>query len=149
MKRLILLAGLPLFLFADIPSQNLKWVDEQVAAIKPSRTGMGQNATSMLRNPFATTLFLNQPPVKEDDNKTVKPARVVKQTETVSGHPNLQAIVNKSSALIDGNWYKKDDKVHGFTITEIDESAVVLKNRKKELKLFIAVTDSKIKIQTK
>ena len=149
MKRLLLLAGLPLFLFADIPSQNLKWVDEQIAAIKPSRKGMGQHATFMLKNPFATTLFLNQPPAEEDENRSIKPAKIVKDVETVNGHPNLQAIVNKTSVLINGNWYKKDDKVQGFTIKEIGASTVVLKSRKKELKLFIAVTDSKIKIQTK
>jgi hypothetical protein len=149
MKRLLFLVGLPLFLFADMPSQNLKWVDEQIAAIKPGRTGMGKQTTSTLKNPFSTALFLKQPPVKTDGKKKVKPVKITKEVETFGSRPNLQAIVNKSSALINGNWYKKDDVVNGYTIKEIDESTVVLKNRKKELKLYIAATDSKIKIQTK
>ncbi len=149
MKHLILLAGLPLFLFADTPSQNLKWVDEQIAAIKPGRTGMDQRATYKLKNPFSAALHLNQPPVETKDGKDIKPIKIAKEEEVVSSHPRLQAIVNRSSALIDGSWYRKDDKVHEYTIKEIGESTVVLKSRKKELKLYIAASDSKIKIQTK
>jgi hypothetical protein len=150
MKRLILLAGLPLFLFADTQSQTLKWVDEQIIAIKPGRPGMDNGATAVLKNPFYVALRLNQTPAKENGKKKVSaPAKIIKEVEVVSSHPHLQAIVNRSSVLIDGNWYRKNDKVHEYTIKEIDESTVVLQSRKKELKLFIAASDSKIKIQTK
>ncbi len=166
MKRLLILAVFSAIMYANTPGQNLKlkWVDEQVEAIKPNRVGLSAHATSMLKNPFLTQLRINRmkdkKPEDEKQKSSAEPSKVVTYAEasepmdTVDEPEgrkplHLQTVINKTRVLIDGKWYAVNDKVYGYQIKKIDAASVLLKSKKKELKLFIATNNSKIKIQTK
>ncbi|OHE18595.1 MAG: hypothetical protein A2540_08245 [Sulfurimonas sp. RIFOXYD2_FULL_37_8] len=134
MKTLILIL---IFLSSLLLATELEWVDEQIEAIKPSRKGI---EISNIMDPF---IFLekNRPEVKKDTAaaSTLKP--LVKSSSdkiktddngTKKIDFNLAAIVN-TSAMIDGNWRRINDKLDGnYTIVDISKNTVTLKKGDKE-----------------
>ena len=140
----MILLAIPALLLGTPENKNLAWVDEQIKAIKPDRVGLTTQATARLKNPFSDMLRMNQPVVPEDPD-----VPVVVPKEEVERSLYLKAIMNAKTAMIDGKWYKVDDKIYGYTIKKIDRSSVVLLKKKKELKLYTASSKSNIKIQTK
>ncbi len=144
MKTKLLIITLPLFVYAQTPQPDLQWVDKEVAAIKPPRKGMNPSSVDRIRDPFAAQLALYQPPVTEGKNVVKNPAAHVQ-----TGSLLLQAVFNGKSAMIDGKWYKVDQKVYGYTVSKIDHNSVLLRKKKKKLKLTLITKNDKIKINAK
>jgi hypothetical protein len=129
---------------------NTDWVDKQVQAIKPPRTGVSHAAINRVKNPF---IFVYK---KTDGSKTAasKTAKKVvdpkkaAQVAAKKGPLKLAAIMN-NSALINGSWYQVNDKVRGYTLSKIETDAVLLKRAKTKKMLFITEENPNIKIQVK
>ena len=125
----------------------MQWVDEQIQAIKPPRNAISAAKINAVKNPF---IFLNKEVKKTNskvtavkklrttNSKSVKSNKVSNTTRSYS----LDAIINKS-ALINGKWYKVNNKVGKYMLSRVNTSSVILSYKKKELLLS---TRRKIKI---
>jgi len=133
-----------LLLTLNLSSSELDWVDEQVNAIKPPRNGIKSSAITRLRNPF---VFLHKKEPKKAPSGIKKLAVVpngimTSSSSSVSKKPisskkkalSLSATMNHS-ALINGKWYKINDKVGFYTLCSVKRTSVVLKNKTKTLVL--------------
>ncbi len=144
MKTTLLFLTLPLLLSAQTVQPDLKWVDSEIEAIKPPRKGVSHYKVSSIKNPFARQLALNQPPAEEQKEEQ----KALPEPEPF--HPlTLQAILNRNSALIDGKWYKEDEKIYGYTIQDISYDTVLLSKKKKKLKLTLFKKNKNIQINAK
>lgn len=126
-------------LTASANANELAWVDEQVEAIKPPRTGMKSRELSILKDPF---IFLKKNRIGESKNaKRSSTPRVVRNAT-----PDAKKIVKKrkaltlttvinTSAMINGKWYKAGDKVSGYKVSKIDSTSVLLTKKSKKLLL--------------
>jgi hypothetical protein len=109
----------------------MKWVDEQIEAIKPFRKGL---EISNAKDPF---IFFDKNDTKTEHNSSVPltaPQPPLAKEEEKEADFSLSAIMN-ASAMIGGNWYKINDKVNGYTLVEINKNTVMLKKGDKELLL--------------
>jgi len=151
MKTLLFITFL--FLTQSLSSNELAWVDEQVNAIKPPRTGIKNSAISRLKDPF---IFFKKKKSKKSSKskKRVSNKKVASATNTrtlrkkVKKTLTLDAIMNHS-ALISGKWYKIDDKVGRYTLTNVDETSVVLSNKGKRLVLSTNSRNLNLKFKNK
>ncbi len=145
MKNL-LTALILVFSSITLIANELEWVDEQIEAIKPPRSGISSSKINTVGDPF---IFLKQ---KKDKIKKSKIASKSKYTlKKPSPNSNkvtkkstvlvLDAIINKS-ALINGKWYKLKDKVGKYTLSSVDRTDIILSYKKKRLFL---TTNSKNK----
>ncbi len=129
-------------------ANELKWVDEQIEAIKPPRDGVSFAKVNAVNDPF---IFLKK---NKDEDKTKKKTIAVKSRSTSKkSSPNsnklakkstvlvLDAIINKN-ALINGKWYKLKDRVGKYTLNSIDRTNIILSYKRKNI--FLS-TDSKNK----
>jgi hypothetical protein len=136
-----------ILIFAQLNAgTDLKWVDEQIDAIKPSRSGVSSAFINSLKDPIKLTL-------PKDDKKIVTSTssgiKYSKPGRKFHSQPlTLEAIMNKN-AYINGKWYSINDKVRGQKITLIDKNYVVLKYKKKRTRLFVNNKNKKIKITTR
>jgi len=142
MKTKLLILILPLFALAQNPQPDMQWVDEEIAAIKPPRTGLATNALLGLTDPFAAQLILNQPPQPKKEPGTYVKRKPMKPF-------TLESVINSKTALIDGKWYQQNDTIHGYVIQKIEGDSVLLKNKKKQLRLSLKTENAKIKINVK
>lgn len=147
MKTLLLSSILlATFTYANELKSELAWVDKQVEAIKPPREGIHNAKLSALHTPF---IFLkknriedkdkDQKSIKQKTNFIPKSSAVASQdTKSTQEAPKkklqVDAIINQS-ILVNGKWYKIDDKVDGYTIKSIGFSSATLERNKKELVL--------------
>jgi hypothetical protein len=145
MKATLLFLTLPMLLLAQNTQPDMKWVDDEIAAIKPPRKGIPSSALRGLKDPFRDQLILNQPPVESSDTEIPQIASDSEPQNDLT----LQAIVNGNTALIDGKWYKEDEKIYGYLIQKIDRDSVLLQRKKKKLKLSLIVKNDNIKINAK
>lgn len=136
-------------------SNELDWVDEQIKAIKPSRKSV---SITSVDTPF---VFLNKNKPK-DGKESKDPKSVSNITPTPKDTTDnkksdniekkdaflLSTIIN-SSALINGNWYKKNDKLGGYTIIDISKNSVTLKREGQELLLSTLSTNQNVKFKNK
>jgi len=133
-------------------SQELQWVDEQIAAIKPARKSVRILA---IRDPF---IFLNR---KKSEKKVHAKSSFVSSSKTSaakivnkqkrefkSGTFTLSAIIN-SSAMINGHWYKKHDKISNYTVTDISKTSVTLKKGDRKIMLSTNVKKQSLKFKNK
>jgi len=141
MKTMLLLLTLPLIALAQNTQPDLKWVDEEIAAIKPPRKGVQQSALRGLKDPFRAQLILNQPPGK--------PGKAVAVRRPAPKPLTLESVINSNTARIDGKWYKQDDKIYGYTIQKIERDSVLLKKNKKQITLSLKAKNKQIKINAK
>jgi hypothetical protein len=135
-----LLIPMSLILTVNICANELKWVDEQVEAIKPPRSGVSKAKVNAVKNPFVFLEKNKEKSAKQAAASKAKTAskssslpnanKVAKKTNVLS----LSAIINKS-ALINGKWYKLNDKVGRYTLSSVDGTTVILKYKNKELYL--------------
>ncbi|MCD4667233.1 MAG: hypothetical protein K8R44_01335 [Sulfurimonas sp.] len=141
-----LLTVLILLLSSITLADELKWVDEQIEAIKPPRDGISSSKINAARDPF---IFL-----KKNKDESKKGKRVSKPRSSLKKLPSnankvakkakvlvLDAIIN-NSALINGKWYKLKDRVGKYTLSNVDRTNIILSYKKKKLLL---TTDSKNK----
>lgn len=152
-KRLI--GVFALIISTTLCATELEWVDEQIEAIKPPRKGY---AISGVNDPF---IFLekNKPKSKEKGASSSKGAPKIAATKSLSATKKdeivkkavtfeLSTIMN-SSALINGIWYKKSDKVESYTISDIGKNCVTLKKGDKELILSTLSKKQTLKFKNK
>lgn len=115
--------------------KEMLWVDEQIDAIIPARSGVPEGFVNALSDPVKYKV----PP------KPVKPVSVVvlpkiktsKETNaTLPALPKiieeplrLQALMN-TSALINGKWYRLNDTVRTYTLAEVRQNSVLLTSKK-------------------
>jgi len=151
MKPYLFIATL-LFSYTTLHANEVSWVDEQVDAIKPPRIGLKSGAASLVKDPF---IFLNKSQKTTASSKSAStptmadsiiPLGIVNsQTDTSLTQQetykklSVDAILNKS-ALIQGQWYKQDDTVQGYTIKSVHKTTIVLSKNNKDL---ILSTNSK------
>lgn len=127
-------------------SNEVKWVDEQIEAIKPPREGIAETKIASLVDPF---IFLKEK--KSDANNSILTSSEVTTSFKSVVPPTekkyiLDAIINKS-ALIDGKWYKIDDKIDDFKISNINVTTVTLSKKGKQV--VIATSSKKLNLQIK
>lgn len=137
MKYLLIITFL---LFAiNLNSDELKWVDDQVEAIKPPRKGISDENISMLKDPFYFAKEKKSPKSKTSVSSTKSPTKYKRPTRTTTYV--LKSIMNQS-ALINGKWYTINDKVGLYTLSEVKRNSVTLSYKNKKL---VLSTVSKIK----
>ena len=134
-----------ILLTANLNSDELAWVDEQVEAIKPPRIGMKSRELSILKDPF---IFLKKNRTDETKSKNgvkrTRSASIPNRTATSSS--GIKKVIKKkkalsitmlmnSSAMINGKWYKVGDTVNGYKVSKIDSTSVLLTKKSKKLLL--------------
>lgn len=124
---------------------NTEWVDAQIEAIKPPRQGLSQGALERVTNPFLYTSRVSSTPKRT----TTKPRRTTR-TDRKTGYPAMKLLaVMNNSALINGNWYRINDKVHGYTVAKVNADSVLLTRYNTKRMLFVSSKSNNIKIQVK
>ena len=152
MKNILLI--LSLFGFTHSVADELKWVDAQIQAIKPARSGISKSQIDMIKDPF---IFLKKETEKNSSKKamaTVKnytkknnisKSRTNKISKQITSF-SIDAIINKS-ALINGRWYKLHSKIGKYTFTAIDGTSIILSYKNKELLLTTRTKAKKLKFK--
>jgi len=121
---------IPSLVAISLSANELSWVDEQIEAIKPPRVGLSTKEVAKIRDPF---IFLHRSKKVESSSSVATPVGnyyVKHSRRRVYGGFSLDAILNKS-ALINGKWYKVNDKIHGYKIIKIGLKSVTLKRHRK------------------
>ena len=151
MKTLLTLTLLVLSI--NLVANELKWVDNQIQAIKPPRSGISKVKINTVKSPF---IFLNK---KEDKSKarsnskrrvasTSSSKTRKKKTYKRSKRLVVTAIIN-NSALINKKWYKLNDKVGKYTLTSISRTEVILSYKKRRLLLSTNTLNPNLKFKNK
>lgn len=151
-----------LFVTAAAMADELKWVDEQIEAIKPPRVGLlGVGGA----DPF---IFLDKNrltkkgEIKPGENRVVRTfssgmsgvngaiaaPKPLPPPELTADDFTLSAVMNES-VMINGKWYKKDAQVNGFTISSIEKNIVTLTKNKKVIVLSTATKNPSLKFKNK
>lgn len=127
-------------------ASDLKWVDAQVKAIRPGRSGISNSYIDQLKNPIK--LIESKKEIANKDG-TITLTRESKIIHKVPLQPlTLETIIN-DNAYINGKWYTINDKIRGKKIISISKNYIVLKNKKKKIRLFVNNKNDKIKITTR
>jgi hypothetical protein len=127
--------------------KELAWVDEQIQAILPPRVGIPEGFINTLNDPMK----LKKPLSTISDSKLLAPPKLGLLTvPTIVEEPlHLQAIMNKS-VLINTKWYKMNDQVRNYVLSEIKPNSILLVGKKdQKLILFLSKQNNNIKIITK
>ena len=153
MKNIILI--LSLFLTTQLLSNELDWVDQQIKAIKPPRTGMKNREINGLKNPF---IYL-QKNAKDQKGKVAASANKTSVSRTASKNTRKNAtkrskvftlsLVMNNKAMINGSWYKAGEKVNGYKVSEVKRASVLLIKNKKKLLLSTKSTSKKLNFKNK
>ena len=125
---------------------HLAWVDEQINAIKPQRSGISNDYINLLKDPVKLEVPKSDP---SQPGKATAFAASEKSNRKLNLKPlTLEAIINQS-AYINGNWYQLYDEVRNSTLVAIEDNFVVLTDKKKKTRLFVNPKNDKIKITTR
>ncbi len=144
MKLLYLLFISACILFAN---SDLKWVDDQIEAIKPNRVGIDSSYVDALKDPVVVKT-VDQPDSKTASGKSA-PSYAGKSARKLELRPlTLEAVFN-DAAYINGHWYKLNEKVRGLNLSYINDDYIILSGKKKKTRLFVNNKNSKIKITTR
>jgi len=129
-------------LTVNLSSDELTWVDEQVEAIKPPRTGMKSRELSVVKDPF---IFLkkNRTVSKNKKSSTQKSStqknlatKKVANSTLVKKKKSLSVtMLMNSSAMINGKWYRVGDTINGYKVSKMDKDSVLLTKKSKKLLL--------------
>ena len=132
---LILTSGI---LFANA---NTDWVDGQIEAIKPPRSGVSHASINSIKNPFIY--------VYPESDKAEADTSGKKPEATEGPAPLRLSAVMNNTALINGTWYQTNDKVRGYTLAKIAPDSVLLTTGSAKKMLFITEENPNIKIKIK
>jgi hypothetical protein len=138
MKKLLILPIIPMILLGS-NNKDLEWVDKQIEAIKPPRTGVVFATVNRTKSPFY---------FPSDYVVTEKGKKVKRRARTTWRPLKLNMVLNKS-AMIGGKWYKEGDRFRQYKVEKISTDSVLLTSGTKQLKLQIKRENPKIKLQTK
>ncbi|MDD2839106.1 hypothetical protein [Sulfuricurvum sp.] len=126
--------------------KELIWVDQQIKAILPARVGVPEGYIASLHDPMKMKKSQVSP---LNSSKLLAPPKLGSNIILAEEPLRLQAIINKT-VLISGKWYKTNDIVRNYTLTEIKNNAVLLIDKKEQkLILFLTKQNNNIKITTK
>ncbi|MEA1982037.1 MAG: hypothetical protein U9N39_00720 [Campylobacterota bacterium] len=147
----IIFITLSIFLTLPLIADELSWVDEQVEAIKPARSGMKSRDISKIKDPF---IFL--PKNRNEKEKISKNTPIAKTTVASTNSKTIKVknvnkiltlnLIMNNSAMISGEWYKLEDMVNGYKIVEISPQSVLLRKNKKEL-LLSTMSNNRLKFK--
>jgi len=132
--------------------KELIWVNEQIQAIIPSRVGVTDGFINSLLDPIKYTTPILLP--NSNGSKLLAPPKLgsmalIPIIPKVEEPLRLQALMNKS-ALINGKWYKINDAVRSYNLSEVKQNSVLLSGRKSQpLILFLTKSNNNITINTK
>ena len=149
--KTFLITNIFLLITSCLYATELSWVDEQIAAIKPPRNGSKINN---IRNPFVfleKNGYVKKKPVAEIKTISTTNAKgetITKVIKRKSKPLVLSAILNQS-ALINGTWYKKNEKIKSYTIIGIKKSTVTLKSGDRILNLSTNTKKQTLKFKNK
>lgn len=104
--------------------QETKAYDQLFEKINEKRFGLDEKVINKTQNPF---IFTYEAKKAEDANATKKAAPVYE----------LHAIFG-DKVKINGNWYKKRDKIGAYYLVQIKENSAVLANTYKRFELKIS-----------
>lgn len=136
-------------------ADELAWVDTQIEAIKPPRKGMSSAEVARVKSPF---IFLEKNKSPETQKINAEKAKNAKENANVASTSNgyvspdgtrqlfLGAIIN-NSALINGTWFKKGDKVYGYKLSTLTAKTAILHKGEKKLILSTGNKNSNIKFK--
>ncbi|MDD2789421.1 MAG: hypothetical protein PHU40_02020 [Sulfurimonas sp.] len=130
-----------------LSSNELAWVDHQIDAIKPPRTGVTSATISALSDPF---IFLEKK-VNSDATKQVAATSgtyTFKSPAPTAPTLILSAVMN-DSALINAKWYKVGDTIHGYKVLSIDLKSAHLASKNKKLTLTTHSDSKNLKFKNK
>lgn len=137
-----------------LPSQDkeLTWVDEQIQAILPARIGISDGLINSLKDPMKMKKPV--PVLSANGSRMLAPPKlgsslITLPPKVIEEPLRLQAIMNKS-VLINQKWYKLNDSVRNYNLTEIKSNSVLLSGKKNQkLVLFLTKPNNNIQITTK
>ena len=130
MKKLVLLSCVILFSRADN-------IDDIVQKIKSSRESkINKKELVNINSPIPTVVVVDSNNSKSDSNNTI-----VSDSETFV----LKAIMN-NRAFINNKWVKVGEKIGAFTLVDIMDDSVYLKDKSRTKMIFFKTKNSKIKI---
>ncbi len=115
--------------------KQVLWVDEQIDAIIPPRSGVPEGFVNALSDPVKYKV--PPKPVKSVLDVVLPKIKTSKETNaTLPALPKiieeplrLQALMN-TSALINGKWYRINDTVRTYTLAEVRQNSVLLTSKK-------------------
>jgi hypothetical protein len=144
--KYLLYAFTPLLLLQLNAGSDLQWVDDQVKAIKPARSGINSSYIDQLKNPIK---LIEAKEIVNKDGTISLSNGMPKAIHQVRLQPlRLETIIN-NNVYINGRWYTLNDKIRGKKITLINRNYIVLKDKKKKIRLFVNNKNDKIKITTR
>jgi len=149
--KTLLIASTSVLLTSTLCATELSWVDEQIEAIKPPRKASRINN---IKNPFVfleKNGYVKKEPVLEKKTVSTTNSKGEVVTKIIVQKPKpliLSAILNHS-ALINGTWYKKNEKIRSYTIINIEKSSVTLKNGDRRMTLSTNVKKQNLKFKNK
>ncbi len=139
-----------LFVFThQLYANELTWVDEQVAAIKPPRIGISNKSIAKLKDPFIFLVKQNEQIVvrgKRSSKKVIRYSHYIKKY--YSRKLYLEAILNKS-VMINKRWYKEGQWVYGYKIVKVNRTSVLLQKQNKKLLLSTMSKSINVKFHNK
>jgi hypothetical protein len=133
--------------------KELLWVDEQIKAILPPRVGVSDGFINSLLDPIK---YVKAPKPLGGAGGLLAPPKLGGGIIPLNTPPKiveeplrLQALMNKS-ALINGKWYKANDPIRNYSLSEIKSNSVLLSSKKGQpLLLMLTKTNNNIKLNTK
>lgn len=154
MKTFLILSFL-IFTF-QISADEVTWVNEQIEAIKPPRSGVSSAEINSLKDPF---IFLGKNTSKgtSTSNKNLATRSTGSKAGSTAKRGSryrtskafkLDVIIN-SSALINSKWYKLNEKINGYTVSEISRNSVLLTNKGKKILLSTKSNILNLKLKSK
>ncbi len=150
MKTLLLITSL---LLSNLLANELTWVDEQIQAIKPPRDGVSSSKIALIQDPFIFLQTDEEAPKKKVFKKRRRSYSsknsMKTNSQTVSRNTmslKLEAIIN-NSALINGKWYKLNEKVGIYTLSRFTRTEVILTHNKKEFPLSTRSKNNSLKFK--
>jgi hypothetical protein len=149
--KTLLITSASILLVSSLCATELSWVDEQIAAIKPPRKG---SQIHNIKNPFVfleKNGYVKKEPVLEEKTISTTNAKGELVTKVVKQKPKplvLNAILN-NSALINGRWYKKNERIRSYTISNIEKSTVILRSSDRRITLSTNVKNQTLKFKNK
>jgi hypothetical protein len=130
----------------NLSSDEVQWVDEQIKAIKPPREGVSDANISRLKDPF---IFKNVSSSKNGVATVAKSSKSLKYKSVKKYRKLILKTIINQSAMINGKWYKINDKVGYYTLSEIKRTSVTLSYKSKKLILSVASKNKNLKFKDK
>lgn len=156
MKTFLILSFL-IFTF-QISADEVTWVNEQIEAIKPPRSEVSTAEINTLKDPF---IFLGKNASKDKGSSVGNKNLATRSAGSKAGSTGkrssryrtskafkLDVIIN-SSALINSKWYRLNEKVNGYTVSEISRNSVLLTNKGKKILLSTKSNILNLKLKSK